>query len=188
MDLRQRVIDAATESFSMFGYKGTTMEQVARIANVGKGTIYTFFDSKESLFSTILSDLLVEMKAVAEERIQPSQTFFQNLSDTLEGLLQFRQQHHLFVKLSQEVRELGTPTVKQGLERVETTIVQYIAAHLQRAVDQGELKPCKPDIVAFMMLKTYTSLVTDWSQSRPPLSDDDIRTVFNQVFATGLEP
>ncbi len=36
---------------SSFGYKATTMDQVARLANVGKGTIYTFFKNKEELFS-----------------------------------------------------------------------------------------------------------------------------------------
>ncbi|MER2090772.1 MAG: helix-turn-helix domain-containing protein, partial [Sporosarcina sp.] len=43
MDRRQVILEAAAKSFSLFGYKATTMDQVAKIANVGKGTIYTFF-------------------------------------------------------------------------------------------------------------------------------------------------
>lgn len=42
VDRRKQVLDAASKSFALFGYKATTMEQVAKIANVGKGTIYTF--------------------------------------------------------------------------------------------------------------------------------------------------
>ncbi|MFD1909464.1 TetR/AcrR family transcriptional regulator [Paenibacillus rhizoplanae] len=34
--------------FSLFGYKATTMDQVAKIANVGKGTIYTFLRTRNS--------------------------------------------------------------------------------------------------------------------------------------------
>ncbi|MFD2875388.1 TetR/AcrR family transcriptional regulator [Paenibacillus rhizoplanae] len=48
--------------FSLFGYKATTMDQVAKIANVGKGTIYTFFTNKEQLFDEILRDVILEMK------------------------------------------------------------------------------------------------------------------------------
>src|SRR5690625_5496373 len=42
IDRKAEIIKAATESFSLYGYKNTTMDQVARLANVGKGTIYTF--------------------------------------------------------------------------------------------------------------------------------------------------
>ena len=54
MDRKQEILEAATKSFSLFGYKATTMEQVAKIANVGKGTIYTFFENKEVLFQEIV--------------------------------------------------------------------------------------------------------------------------------------
>ena len=55
MDRRQEILEAATKSFSLFGYKATTMEQIAKIANVGKGTIYTFFENKEVLFQEIVT-------------------------------------------------------------------------------------------------------------------------------------
>ncbi|MEH7109635.1 TetR/AcrR family transcriptional regulator, partial [Bacillus sp. JJ1764] len=40
-DRRRMIVEAATKSFSLFGYKATTMDQFAKLANVGKGTIYT---------------------------------------------------------------------------------------------------------------------------------------------------
>lgn len=48
VDRRQQVLQAAAKSFSLFGYKATTMDQVAKIANVGKGTIYTFLQTKSN--------------------------------------------------------------------------------------------------------------------------------------------
>lgn len=50
VDRRKLILEAATKSFSMFGYKATTMDHVAKIANVGKGTIYTFLKIKRSSF------------------------------------------------------------------------------------------------------------------------------------------
>ncbi|GAA3330028.1 hypothetical protein GCM10020331_080890 [Ectobacillus funiculus] len=43
IDRKWAIIEAATASFASFGYKATTIDQVAKMANVGKGTIYTFF-------------------------------------------------------------------------------------------------------------------------------------------------
>lgn len=50
IDRRQQIVEAASKSFALFGYKATTMDQVAKIANVGKGTIYTFLRIKNSCF------------------------------------------------------------------------------------------------------------------------------------------
>ncbi len=57
--------------------KATTMDQVAKLANVGKGTIYTFFKNKEELFGEIISNLITEMKQVAESAIRSDVSFFE---------------------------------------------------------------------------------------------------------------
>ena len=49
------------------------MDQVA-LANVGKGTIYTF-KNKEELFGEIISNLITEMKQVAENAIRSDVSF-----------------------------------------------------------------------------------------------------------------
>ena len=47
---RGRLLEAAAKVFSERGFKRTTMAEVARRADVGKGTVYEYFESKESLF------------------------------------------------------------------------------------------------------------------------------------------
>ncbi len=47
---RGQLLEAAAKVFSERGFKRTTMAEVARRADVGKGTIYEYFESKESLF------------------------------------------------------------------------------------------------------------------------------------------
>lgn len=43
------ILDAADRLIARFGYRKTTVEDVAREAGVGKGTIYLYFPSKEEL-------------------------------------------------------------------------------------------------------------------------------------------
>ena len=50
------------------------MDQVAKLANVGKGTIYTFSKIKK-LFGEIISNLITEMKQVAENAIRSDVSF-----------------------------------------------------------------------------------------------------------------
>ena len=87
----------------------------------------------------------------------------------------------------QEVREIGTSAVVEGLAYVENAIIQFIARHLNEAMDHGEIAQCDAEVVAFIMLRTYTALVVEWEQRHAPLSDDAIRETFHQLFAVGLK-
>jgi AcrR family transcriptional regulator len=46
--------DAAKSVFFQKGFQGTTMEEIAKMAEVGKGTIYLYFKNKEDLYASIL--------------------------------------------------------------------------------------------------------------------------------------
>ena len=50
LNKRERIIDAAIEVFCASGYDAASMADVAIKAGVGKGTLYLYFDSKDSLF------------------------------------------------------------------------------------------------------------------------------------------
>jgi AcrR family transcriptional regulator len=49
-----RILDAAGELLLVFGYRKVTIDDVARLAGVGKGTVYLHWASKLELFATVL--------------------------------------------------------------------------------------------------------------------------------------
>ncbi|CAM4523910.1 AcrR family transcriptional regulator [Paenibacillus endophyticus] len=188
IDRRQQVVDAAAKSFALFGYKATTMDQVAKIANVGKGTIYTFFSNKEELFHEIMKKLIMEMKLVAEKVLDPNRGFFDNLHAALEQLLEFREEHELALKLSHEVREIGTPMAVEGMQQIEKAVVGYIQNQVQQAMDKGEIKPCNPEITAFVMLRLYMALTVDWKKTHDPLDKQQVAEQLRFYMQVGLAP
>ncbi len=50
----QRILDAAAELIQRWGYKKTTVEDIARQAGVAKGTIYLHWKTREDLFEALL--------------------------------------------------------------------------------------------------------------------------------------
>src|ERR1700754_1285211 len=50
----QRILDAAAELVLRWGYKRVTVEEVAKRAGIGKGTVYLHFDSRAWLFVCLL--------------------------------------------------------------------------------------------------------------------------------------
>ncbi|RXZ00270.1 TetR/AcrR family transcriptional regulator [Fictibacillus sp. S7] len=186
VDRRQNILEAAAKSFTLFGYKATTMDQVAKIANVGKGTIYTFFENKEELFKEIVSDLVQQIKHVAVEAIRQERLFHENLHAALYGVLDFRKSHKLAIKISQEGREMNTPAVKEASNMLETAVMSFIRQELEKAIEKGEIKKCNTEITSYVMLKMYVSLVFDWEMEHKPLSKEEIADIFENTLITGL--
>lgn len=186
VDRRKLIVDAAAQSFALFGYKATTMDQVAKLANVGKGTIYTFFTNKEELFDDIMNRLIHEIKLVAEAEYEENRTFFDNLNRILYRLLDFREKHQLAQKMVQEVRDMGTPKAIEGLDRLEGAILSYMQVKIQAAIDKGELRPCDTEITAFVMLKLYLALASEWPKSHQALDKEKIAELFRLYLMDGV--
>lgn len=182
-----QIIEAATKSFANFGYKGTTMEQVAKIAKVGKGTIYTYFTNKEELLYETIGNLSKQMKKVANDFIDPTKSFISNFNELLHGFTEFHDKHELTSKLSQEVKYLGTPPVVEALKSLENEICAFIEKKIEKAIEMGELRSCNPKITAFLMFKTYTNLVNDWKERNKPLPKEEIANIINLYFMEGLK-
>lgn len=55
---RQELLAAAMQVFLRYGFRKTSMEQVARAAQVSRQALYLHFESKEELFQAALSQVL----------------------------------------------------------------------------------------------------------------------------------
>lgn len=187
MDRRQEILLAATKSFTLFGYKATTIEQVAKIANVGKGTIYTFFSNKEELFQEVVFHLIHEMKHETDQLIDQKASFMQNAHTALMKMLEFRERHLLFAKLIEEEKALRTPEVKQMLLKIESEIISYVSMRIKNGIAKGEIINCNAEHVAFLLFKSYLVFIVDWQLTHnEPLNEQEILTLFSETIFRGL--
>ena len=51
--VKEKIIQAAIKNFSKTGFANTKMDDIAKTADVSKGTLYLYFQSKEDLFESI---------------------------------------------------------------------------------------------------------------------------------------
>ncbi len=186
-DRKQSITRAAEKTFAAFGYKATTMDLVARVAGVGKGTIYTFYKNKEELFYEIMNQFIRKIKTVATNAIHPDDVFFNNLHRALFQVLEFRKEHQLSIKLTQEIKEIGTAQAKRALGNVEDAILDFLVDIIKDAEKKGDIKPCDPTVTAFVILKLYIALVFDWEQRHKPLTSKEIADLFELYLVRGLK-
>lgn len=60
--IRDDIISVAAKIFSRFGYKKTTMEEIAMASRKGKSSIYYYFSSKEDIFRAVVEKEAGELK------------------------------------------------------------------------------------------------------------------------------
>jgi AcrR family transcriptional regulator len=53
---RRQILDGARQASDANGYAGASMDQIAALAGVSKGTLYVYFNSKETLFEAVITE------------------------------------------------------------------------------------------------------------------------------------
>jgi AcrR family transcriptional regulator len=54
VDVRETIIKVAQDVFAKFGFRKTTMDEIAEAARKAKSSVYHYFESKEEIFKTIV--------------------------------------------------------------------------------------------------------------------------------------
>ena len=75
--MRDKILDATERLLARYGYAKMTVEDIAREAGIGKGTIYLHFPSKEevvlSRIDRMVERLVAELRAIAASKKPPAE-------------------------------------------------------------------------------------------------------------------
>ena len=66
-NIRSRILKVSEEMFLKKGYKGTSMRDVAKEAEISLCNIYNYFENKDRIYEKVLSPVLQKLDAMIEE-------------------------------------------------------------------------------------------------------------------------
>jgi AcrR family transcriptional regulator len=82
---REQVLDTALEAFLRYGYRKTSMEDVARAAKISRPGLYFLFSSKEDLFAVAVSRALeADLDGAQEALADPGRPLPRRLLDAFD--------------------------------------------------------------------------------------------------------
>jgi len=73
-DTKEVILQVAQGLFARFGLLKTTVDEIARLAHIGKGTIYHYFRSKEDIFAAVIAREAHIFREKIQEAIQAEET------------------------------------------------------------------------------------------------------------------
>ena len=138
------IVKAAQELFRQGDIHTVTIEQIADAADIGKGTVYKHFKSKDEIFARILIDQNRAMRA-AIANIEPTTGFKTRLDRIIETIWEYDMQDaSLLHRINQHLgsglltRNLGPEMLKEFGDMQEEDTAFYEAL-LSDAQQRGEV-------------------------------------------------
>ena len=87
---KAKLVDVARQLFAKMGVENTTMNDIALASKKGRRTLYTYFKSKEDIYTAVVEselDMLSDMmKRVAEKNISPDEKMIEMIYTRLDAV------------------------------------------------------------------------------------------------------
>jgi len=115
-DVRQSLLEAASNIFSHYGYNKTTVDDIAKAARKGKSTFYYYYKSKEEIFQDVIEKeaqifklKLIESISIEGNPIEKIKRYILTRLHTFKDLVNFykalkheNQDHFNFIERTRE--------------------------------------------------------------------------------------
>jgi AcrR family transcriptional regulator len=102
-DKRARILSAAQDLFLRYGVKRTSIDDVAREAEIAKGTVYLYYESKHELFAAVAERICSDILATASQTLLKKKLLAERLVDFLDTYIG---QMHRLIAQSPHLAEL----------------------------------------------------------------------------------
>ena len=162
-DIRTQIIDSAKELFARFGFRKTTVDEIAQSLHKGKSSIYHYFKSKEEIFKEVIKKEYDFLKqSINQALVQQDspkdklQIYILTRLDVLSNLSNFytalRNDYFECLGLIEGIRK------QYVLEEIAT-----IKIILQEGMDRGIFNIQHIEVTAQTIISVLKSLEYDWA-------------------------
>lgn len=136
----ERIVDQASKAFARFGFRKTSIEDVARAAGVAKGTVYLGCQSKQDLFYQAILRDLQQWRGELAERIDPRKPADETLVEVVLGAFAIMDQHPLTRDLIKGDLYVDLPDWTAHLDELRAHGVGVFVEILGIGVRQGRFR------------------------------------------------
>ncbi len=160
---RRIILDAALEVFSAFGFRGSTLDQIAEKAGMSKPNLLYYFPRKQHIYVNVLEDTLVEWLRPFEE-IDPEGDPLEELKKYIVRKLEMSESRPEASRLFANEIMHGAPAIGTFLKTHLRELVDGKAQVIKRWIAEKRIAPVDP----------YHLIFTIWAMTQH-YSDFDVQ-------------
>jgi AcrR family transcriptional regulator len=144
----RRLLDAAAAEFGERGFHEASVSGITRRAGTALGSFYTYFDSKDAIFSALVKDMSASVARAAAAEVSPGSTGLQREREALTGFLAFAREHKELYRIIDEA-EFADP---ESYRAHYLGTAARIASRLDDSVAAGTMTPGDSEVRAWAIM------------------------------------
>ena len=168
---RQQIIVAAKRVFSEKGYSKSTMEDIAREAELSPGTLYLYFKNKDELYASlslrILQYLNIRLEDVKREKDVEPHKKIAAIKEALFDVYQFDPMiliNMFHLQSSETLKNLSSPLL-ENITELSRNSLTILAAIFKDDTGQDRYASHHPTAIADIVWSLFTGVVL-WEESK----------------------
>lgn len=138
-ELKEKIIQAAIESFSQSGYDRTTMHDIAKRLGLSKGTLYLYFRSKEDLFIAICERNILRSDEEDAEFFVKKENVASDAEQIYDNIRR-REQGNDRVMLEMVAESARNPKLKRSMYELHVRIHDHVMRSIKAKIDAGFIR------------------------------------------------
>jgi AcrR family transcriptional regulator len=160
---RRQILDAARTVLFESGMQGASINRIAKMAELGVGTIYSYFKSKEDIFIDLQEEGLSLLADAVQEAAASAERPADKIRKIVRAYLDFSTQHKNYFAIinyflsSPDI--MFTADLKRQVHEHGSRILSHVVAAVQTGVQQGVFKPVDADRYAVMLWANMNGLI-----------------------------
>jgi AcrR family transcriptional regulator len=186
-EIRERLFRAALDLFAKKGFAETTVEDITNAADVGKGTFFNYFPSKDHIvlaFGEMQLGKLEEAIRVAHSTNEPMPRFLRALGARM---TEEPTRNPAIVRAFLQ-GYLSTSLVREKMTQIQTRMHALLTQMIQLGQDRGEIRSDLPaSEIAHVFRQTVFGTLLIWSLYGDNSLHSRIEAAFD-VLWSGLAP
>lgn len=143
---RTAILDAALRLFSQYGYRRTSIDDIAREAEIAKGTVYLSFKSKEEIFRALTETLLERVDSNVEKARALDGPIAERLIAMLEAKFGFFFETVIRSAHAKELMDSKNRLCAALFEKSGRQYMKVLREIIDAAISGGELEPSRMDL------------------------------------------
>ncbi|MGB5484605.1 TetR/AcrR family transcriptional regulator [Parasphingorhabdus sp.] len=140
MQTKRKLLDAAALEFGEKGFHEASITGITRRAGTALGSFYTYFDSKDELFSALVKDMSARVKSHAASAMTEWQDALEREKLALEAFMNFAREHKEIYRIIDEAEFVDPESYRSHYEETAKRIYERLQEGSAAGDFRGELE------------------------------------------------
>jgi AcrR family transcriptional regulator len=186
-EIRERLFRAALQVFAEKGFTEATVEDITNAADVGKGTFFNYFPSKDHILLAFGEMQLAKLEAAVEESRRSDEPMPEFLRSLGARMTQEPTRNPAIIRALLQAY-LSTTPVRQAMVDLQKRVHAIHTQMIQLGQDRGEIRNDLPATeLAYVFRQTIFGTLLMWSLYGDASLHTRIEAAFH-VLWTGMSP